>query len=442
MKHPITRRDLLGTASLAGVGFWLTGGSARADSKSPNEKLNIACIGCGGQGGGHVDKAAGQNLVALCDVDERRAAERFERYDRAAKFHDFRQMFDRMHKEIDAVYVATPDHVHAPASVMAMRLGKGVYCEKPLAHNIHEVRLMARVAAEQKVATQMGNQGHSSRGCRSLVEAIRSGVVGRITEAHAWCPKAFSADRRPDETKPVPAGLDWDLWLGPAPQRPFHDTYLPFNWRGWSDFGTGGLGDMACHILDPIYWALDLQYPATVEAEGDPKTNPEGFQNRLTVKYEFPDRGEQAYQKAVTVYWHHGGDNIPPAKKIPGVEFPPDLKVPGEAVAFIGGKGVVIGDRGAGVIAVLPRDDFKDYKPPEPEGGVDHADEWIRACKEGTPTGSNFDYAARLTETVLLGNLAWRVGKRLEWDAENGKATNCPEADAYIRREYRKGWSL
>jgi predicted dehydrogenase len=442
MLHRTNRRQFLQAGALAGVGFWV-GGSRAADSPAASEKLNIAVIGCGGQGGGAVGGARRHNLVALCDVDEKRAAKAFDDNPKVPKYSDFRKMFDQMHKQIDAVFVATPDHTHAPASVMAMKLGKHVYCEKPLAHSIHECRVMAETAKKMKVATQMGNQGHSSGGCRSLVEVIRSGAIGTIKEAHAWCPKNFSAKTRPSESPEVPKTLDWDVWLGPAPARPYNPTYLPFNWRGWWDFGTGGLGDMACHILDPIFWGLDLAYPTTVEATGTPRENPEGFASDLTVRYEFGKRGEQVYHAPVTVYWHHGGD-IPQKKPIPGVELPADLKLPGEAVMLIGDKGVIVGDRGPGVVALLPRDKFADFKKPEPTlpKSVGHHEEWFRACKGGAEALSNFGYAARLTETVLLGNVAWRAGKPLQWDAAKMQATNCPEADAYLRREYRKGWAL
>src|SRR5262245_58350755 len=276
MLHRTTRRQFLRAASLAGVGLWVARSSAD-ESKSPNETLNLAVIGCGGQGGGAVNGARRHNLVAMCDVDEKRAAKQFNENESVKKYRDFRKLLDEMHKQIDAVFIATPDHTHAVAAVAAMKLGKHVYCEKPLAYSIHECRVMAETAAKMKVATQMGNQGHSSKGCRGLVDLIRTGVIGQIKEAHAFCPKNFSASKRPTETPEVPETLDWELWLGPAKERPYHPTYLPFNWRGWAEFGTGGLGDMACHIVDPIFWALELTHPTTVEAFGEPKVNPEGF---------------------------------------------------------------------------------------------------------------------------------------------------------------------
>jgi predicted dehydrogenase len=443
MSQPIQRRDFLQGAAIAGAGFWIANSYEPALSQAANERINIACIGCGGMGSGHVNRAARENLVALCDVDEVRAARAFEQYPNARKYRDFRRMLEEMNRQIDAVYVATPDHIHAPASVMAMRLGKHVYCEKPLAHSIHECRVMAETAARMKVATQMGNQGHASGGHRRLVEIIRSGAIGPIREAHAWCPKNFSARTRPRETPPVPRTLEWDLWLGPAPERPYHSTYLPFNWRSWWDFGTGGLGDMACHVIDPIFWSLELNYPATVEADGDPRENPEGFQTHLTVKYEFARRGDALHQQAVNVFWHHG-DHVPQKRAIPGVQLPADLRLPGEGVIFIGEKGIIVGDRGPGVIAMLPRDQFANYQAPAPTlpRSPGHAEEWLAAIRGGPQPLSNFGYAAMLSETVLLGNVAWKVGRKLEWDGRAGRATNCREADAIIRREYRRGWTL
>lgn len=439
------RRTFLKAAPLSTAGLWLGASTHAADDpKNPSDKLNLAVIGCGGQGGGHVGFAKRHNLVALCDVDEKRAGKAFESSPDAKKFKDFRKLLDELGGKLDGVLIATPDHVHAPAAVMAMKLGKHVYCEKPLAHSVYEARVMADTAAKMKVATQMGNQGHSSTGHRKLVETIRSGIIGPIREAHGWTPKNFSGKTRPAETPEVPATLDWDLWLGPAPQRPYNSAYLPFNWRSWWDFGTGGLGDMACHILDPIFWSLDLEHPVSVETDAEPKQNPEGFASDLTVKYEFASRGDALHQKPVTVYWHHGG-HVPQKRPIPGVELPADLKLPGEAALFVGEKGIIIGDRGPGLIAILPKEKFADYKPGELRelpGSPGHHQEWEKAIKGGPPALSHFGYGALLTETVLLGNVAWRVGRKLEWDAAAMKAKNCPEADAFLRREYRKGWVL
>jgi len=348
-----------------------------------------------------------------------------------------------MHKGIDAVYVATPDHVHAPASVMAMKLGKHVYCEKPLARDIHEVRTMAAVAKEMKVATQMGNQANSSRGTAQILATARSGIIGKITEAHAWCPKNFSASSRPTDTPPVPPTLNWDLWLGPAPERPYNKAYLPFNWRGFWDFGTGGLGDMACHIVSPIFWALELDYPTQVSAEGAPAAPEwtEGFAKDLTVKYTFAGRGDGVHQQPVTVYWHHG-QHIPKHKPIPGFELPEGVKMKDEAMIMVGEKGIIFGDRGVGVIAVLPKEKFADKDLPTVATPPAHDEDWYIACKGGRPTTSHFDYGAKLSETVLLGNVAWKVGQSFKWDGAKGSSPDCPAVDQWLRREYRKGWTL
>lgn len=435
MPRTPSRRQFLQHSALAGAGFWIAGSSLAAESKSPNEKLNLVSVGCGGRAGANLSGCASQNYIGLCDVDEQRAASAFNRFPKAAKFKDFRVMLDKLENQIDGVLVSTPDHLHAPAAVMAMKMGKHVYCEKPLAHSVYECRVMAETAAKMKVATQMGNQGHSGRGYRQMVEIVQAGGIGNVREAHAFCPKNFSANSRPTGDAKVPATLDWDLWVGPAPMRPYNPAYLPFNWRRWWDFGTGGLGDMACHIIDPIFWGLKLDAPISVEADGDPESNPEGFASDLTVKYEFGPRGDLP---PVTLYWHHG--NRRPSEKLA-----PGVKLPGSGQLLIGDKGIMIGQHSSGLVALLPEDKFADYQKPEaiypsPSGG--HHGEWITACKEGTPTGSNFQYGAALSETVLLGNVAHRVGEKLEWDSKNLKATNCPAADELIRREYRQGWTL
>lgn len=429
-----TRRRFLQTTASAAAGFWVANHGLRAESSSPNEKLNVAVIGPGGRGRGNLSGVSSQNVVALCEVDEVRGGPSLEKYPQAQKFHDFRRMLDKLDKQIDAVVVSTPDHTHAVAAVRAMKMGKPVYCEKPLARSLYEVRVMTETAAKMKLATQMGNQGHSGSGYRRMVELVRSGAIGTVIEAHAWSHKNFSASKRPTETPPVPKTLKWNLWLGPAPKRPYHPAYLPFNWRAWWDFGTGGLGDMACHIIDPIFWALELDAPMRVEAEGEPAVNPEGFAEQLTVRYSFPARGDRP---AVLLYWHHGS-------RRPNVKLPAGLSLPNQGQLLVGDKGMMLGKHSSGLVALLPEEKFRDFEGPDPFLRVSpgHHQEWIEACKTGGPTGSRFAYAGPLTETVLLGNLAHRVGKELEWDSKQLKATNCPEADDIIRREARKGWEM
>jgi len=327
--------------------------------------------------------------------------------------------------------VATPDHTHAVAAVMAMKAGFHVYCEKPLAHDIHEAQVMAATAVEERRATQMGTQIHAGSNYRRVVEVIRSGAIGPVKECHAWVGKSWSGGERPLETPPVPPHVRYDLWLGPAPERPYHSTYLPANWRRWWDFGGGTLADMGCHYLDLIHWALDLTVPAAVEAEGPP-VHPETTPPWLIVHFDHPQRGSLP---PVRVTWHDGG-------KRPRLFEEDKLPEWGDGVLFVGEKGMLLADYGKYVL--LPEETFKGFKPPVrfiPDS-IGHHEEWILAVKTGAATTCNFGYGSMLTETVLLGNVAYRAGKRIEWDRASMKVTNFPEANRYLRRDYRTGWSL
>ena len=264
MPKRVTRREMIKKSGLVGAGLWVSAGRAPGASRSPNERLAIAVIGCGGRGGANLHGVGGETIVALCDVDEKRAGRAFERYPKARRFRDFRTMLDAVHREIDAVVVSTPDHTHAVAAVAAMRLGKHCYCEKPLAHSVYECRLVTETAARYKVATQMGTQIHAEDNYRRVVELVRSGAIGAVGEVHVWHPGALGGQDRPTETPAVPAHLDWDLWLGPAPARPYHPCYVPMNWRDWWDFANGTLGDFGCHYMDLPFWALGLRYPESV----------------------------------------------------------------------------------------------------------------------------------------------------------------------------------
>jgi len=317
--------------------------------------------------------------------------------------------------------------------VMAMKLGKHVYCEKPLAHSLHEVRLMAETAAKMKVVTQMGNQLHSTENVIAPAELLRGGVLGTVKEVHSWSDKAFAPGDRPQDTPPVPEALDWDLWLGPAPERPYHPCYVPFNWRGWWDFGTANLGDMACHILDPIVWGLELGAVATVEAEG-PAPHPESGPTWRIVRYEFVAKPGQS---PVKLTWYDGG-------KRPPVELHPGTALPGQGSLVVGEKGTMLLLHGnsfklLGALAAEPLPAVQKFRRP---ANYDHHGDWIEAIKTGGQAGSHFAYASMLTEIPHVGNVAYRVGKKLEWDSASLKAKNCPEADRFIRREYRKGWTL
>jgi predicted dehydrogenase len=431
MQQSNTRRDFLKTAGAAGAvlssGVW-SDSTARA-STSPNEKLNIAMIGAGGRGAANVAEVAGENIVALCDVDEVRAGATFKRYPRAKRHHDFRKMLEEMDREVDAVVVSAPNHIHVPASVMAMRMSKHCYCEKPLAHSVREARLAAKVAAQTKVATQMGTQIHASNNFRRIVELIRSGAIGPVHEVRIRLDGGGTAADRPAETPPVPPGLKWDLWLGPAPQRPYHPCYVPHDWHYWWDFGGGPLGNMGCHYLDLAFWALELKHPRTIESVGSPR-HLESTPMLQTVRYQFPARGELP---PVMLTWDHGPKRPP---------FWVEHDLPDWAWGvFVGSKGMLLASYSSHLL--WPEAEFRGFQPPAPTipTSVGHHQEWMNACKTGSATTCNFDYAGAVTETMLLGNVAYRYGEKIEWDAETLRITNAPEAEQYLQREYGKGWT-
>jgi predicted dehydrogenase len=425
-----SRRDFLKRTAAAGslaAGYGYFGSRAAADSKSPNEKLNIGAVGTANQARFSLGNVGSENLVAICDIDDNYLAQAAKDFPGAQKYNDFRKLLEQ--KDLDAVIVATPDHIHAPATLRALRLGKHVYCEKPLTHTVAEARLVAQEAAKAKVATQMGTQIHAGDNYRRVVEIIQAGAIGKVAEVHTWAGRNWSAAGRPKETPPVPPNLHWDLWLGPAPERPYNPAYVPANWRKYWDFGGGNMADMACHHMDLPFWALALRYPTTVVAEG-PAVDAEGCPAGLVVRYEFPARGEQP---AVKLTWYDG-DKIPPA-------------ILGQATG--GGGNLFVGDKGMlwadyGVCRLLPESDFAGYKPPEPTipRSIGHHAEWFKACKTGSPTTCNFDYSGALTEAVLLGGVAYRSGQKIEWDPVALKAKNTAEADRFIRKPYRTGWEL
>jgi predicted dehydrogenase len=447
MTQRFSRRQFLQNTGIgaAGTGFWIAGvARGYGQEKSPNAKLNVACIGTGGQGGSDMNNCKSENIVGLCDIDDKRNGEAAKTFPNAKQYFDYRKMLDEMSKQIDAVTVGTPDHHHAPAAVMAMKLGKGVYVQKPMAHSVYEARVMRETAAKYKVATQMGNQGTAGNNLRESVEIVQAGLIGDVKEVHLWTnrpvwPQSPNITARPKEGPPAPAHIHWDEWLGPAPERPYHQAYLHFKWRGWWDFGTGALGDMACHTTNLPFFALKLGAPSTVEAESE-TINPETCPGWAKVTYEFPARGEMP---PVKVTWYEGRKNGELVQ--PPLDFLQGEKMSGSGSLLIGSKGTLYSpDDYGGKSIWLPKDKYKDMEKPKPTlpRSPGHHKEWILACKgEGKPM-SNFDHAGPFTEFVLLGNVAMRVGKKFEWDAENLKAKNCPEADQYIKREYRKGWSL
>jgi predicted dehydrogenase len=436
MTHRVSRRRFLKTAAGAVAAPYILPRSVRG----ANAKLNIAGIGVGGKGEVDVSQCGGENIVALCDPDEVRAAAMVKKFPNAKVYKDFRKMFDEMGKSIDAVTVSTPDHTHAVASVAAMKMGKHVYCQKPLTRTIHEARVMLEVAREKKVATQMGNQGHANAQSRRLVELIQGGVLGQVKEVHVWTDRPIwpQGIDRPKETPSVPKTLDWDLWLGPAPERPYSPAYVPFKWRGFWDFGTGAQGDMGCHNSDLAFWSLGLRDPVSADSEAS-GVSAESAPKWSIVTLQFPALGTRGPVKFV---WYDGG-------KMPPADLAKQKELPKNGSILVGDKDTLYVPSmwGAGTfLSGAKAEDFKDIpeKLPRPKGDFEHHhhEEWIEACKGGAPAYSNFDYAAPMTEALLVGNLAVRMGKKIEWDAANLKAKNAPEADVLIRPEYRKGWTL
>jgi len=436
-KQGISRRTFVGTVATTAA-FTIIPSRILADP--PSDKLNIAGIGIGGMGKNNVRACKSENIVALCDVDEQYAASVFKEFPRARVWTDFRKMLDKQ-KDIDAVIIATPDHTHAVIAMAAMRRGKHVYVQKPLTRTVWEARMLTEAARKYKVATQMGNQGHSGEGVRLICEWIWDGAIGPVHEVHAWTNRPVwpQGIGRPKETPPVPKTLHWDLWIGPSPMRPYHPAYHPFKWRGWWDFGCGALGDMACHVLDPVWWALKLKYPKSVEACATP-VNDETFPLASIVRYEFPAREGMPPLK---LHWYDGGLKPPrPDALEPGRR----LDQAASNVLFIGEKGVLRCGEYGDSPRLIPEKLMREYKrPPKtlPRVNMSHEQDWIVACKGGRPACSNFDYSGPFTETVVMGNLALRrLGTRLEWDGENMKVTNDDKANEYIRPEYRDGWSL
>ncbi len=433
MSNSLIRRDFLkstaaGTAAIA-TGLWT--GIASARPLSANEKLRIACIGTANRAAADIAGVKDEEIAALVDVDSNYLDRKASEFPNAKKYSDYREMLDELSEKIDAVVIGTTDHHHAPATIRAIRKGLHVYCEKPLTHTVKEARVIAEEAKKARVATQMGTQIHAGENYRRVVEAIQAGVLGDITEVHVWVGKGWGGGDLPKNTTEPPEHLDWDLWLGPAPERPYAPgRYHPGQWRRWWQFGQGTLGDMGCHYMDLPFWALNLRHPTRCVAKG-PEAHSETAPNGLSVEYLFPQQGDQPGCKLT---WYDG--NMIP-KSIKGT------RVPGSGVFFVGTKGSMFSDYGKHKY-FWNKGEGTDFQPPEPSipKSIGHHAEWIKACKEGTPTLCNFEYSGALTESVLLGNVAFRTGKELEWDAANLKATNAPEADQYVSKEYRKGWEV
>ena len=440
------RRFLAGSGAAAAfsiVPAHALGGPRRL---APSDKLNIAGIGVGGMGASNLRQVESENIVALCDVDHAYAARTFKRYPKAKTYKDYRRMLDR-HKDIDAVVVATPDHTHAVITLAAIQAGKHAYTQKPLTHDVYEARRLAQAAKEAKVATQMGIQGHSGEGCRLICEWIWAGAIGEVREVDAWCSLSYYPwghagwstrwPRKPKDTPPVPSSLDWDLWLGPAPKRAYHPAYHPAVWRAWWDFGNGMMGDRGAHTLDPVFWALKLGQPTSVEATSM-GLNPDTHPLSSIVTYQFPARGELP---AVKLTWYDGLRPPRPAELEDG-------RVMGDregGVIFKGTKGKLMCGTYGNAVRLIPESRMKEVGRPKktlPRVRGSHEQDWVRACKSGQPAGADFSFSGPLTEICVLGNVAKRVDARIEWDAANMKVTNLPKANAYVRTEYRKGWTL
>lgn len=425
-----TRRTALKTSLAIGAGVWL-GTSRTARAASANEKLNVAFIGVGGRGEANLNGLRGENVVALCDVDHERAGGAYERFPKAKKFEDFRRLYDDIDGEIDAVAISTPDHTHFHPAYAAMQLGKHVYLEKPMAHSVEECRILTDLAREKGIATQLGVQRHTIPNMHRIVELIQAGAIGEVEEVHCWIGGSRGMPEYPPKTAPVPPHLNWDLWLGPAKERPFSPAYAPYGWRFWWDFGTGETGNWGCHILDIPFWALDLKHPTRVDASG-PEPHPQTTPKQMHVRYNFP---ESSSRPAVTLHWYHA-ENGPDILREHGLDHS------GMNTLFIGTGGMLL--CGFNRRQLLPEDKFANYTPPEPSipDSPGFHQEWITACKGGPPATCHFDYSGPLAETVLLGNVAYRAGQGFDWNAESVAAQGNARADEFLHSTYRDGWHI
>lgn len=445
------RRTFLKSAAAAAFAFQFIPKHVIGEkgSNPPSRKINLAAIGGGGQAGSDLGNMAGENIVAICDVDDRRAADSFTRWPDAKRYKDFRKMFDEMSDKIDAVLVGTPDHTHAVAAMAAMKRGKHVFCEKPLAHSVAEVRTMSNEATKRNLITQTGNQGHSSGSIRAFVEWVQAGAIGEVKEVHAACcgmrdtyNRRRNLEKVMNERPQVPKELDWDLWQGPLAARPYHPDYLPWNWRGWTPYGSGAIGDWVCHVVDPSFWALDLDMPASIHAETDnydPVKDVDLYPEGSQISYEFPAKGKRGPVKLV---WYDGKRGIPRPEELEG-----GRNVPETGAVIIGTTGKIMhGSHGAGECRLIPEKAMREYKRPEPSMPrvrVGHYRDWLDAIREGRQASSPFEYGARLSEIGLLGMVAIRMtGKKLLYDATKMKFTNCDEANKWLTPTYRKGWKM
>ncbi len=447
----LTRRAFLAatttTAALTVAGCKTNSAQVTPKKRSPNELVNCAGIGVGGKGLSDIMNCRKENVVALCDVDQRRAEEAYYRLPDAKRYTDYRKMLEEMGDRIDAVTISTPDHTHAPAAYMAMEMGIHVYVQKPLTHTVAEARLLSETARKNNVVSQMGNQGHSGNGVRELCEIIWDGAIGDVREAHIWTDRPSGrwpqGVGEPLPKQPVPAELDWNLWLGAAPVRDFNTGYVPHKWRGWWDFGCGALGDMACHIMDPAFWALRLGDAKTFSCEivSMEDWNTQTPPARSVIKYSFPAR---AAMPPVAVYWYNDGVRPPRPEGVPEGEELGDGK---NGSYFVGSEGVATSGEYGGNSRLLPDARMAEYTLPEPTvdrvPGQNHYRDWLDAIKGLKQAAcSDFSYAGPFTEMVLVGALALKSGETVEYDVARGQVTNNPKANAMLTKAYRQGFEL
>jgi len=430
MTTAINRRRFLQCTGVGLTGMMWGGCQTAPRPRAANERLNLGVVGVANQGQYNLNEVATENIVALCDVDAGYLEAAAQKFPGAATYSDFRRMLER--RDLDAVVVATPDHTHAVVAVAALRSGRDVYCEKPLARTISEVRIITETARQLKRVTQIGTQIHAGSNYRRVVELVRSGAIGEVGEVHVWVAATYGGQEVPQETPPVPAGLDYDLWLGPVAWRPYSPEYVPFKWRNWWAFGGGALADFGCHFMDLPHWALELKQPLSAEVVDGPPVHAESAPPWLIVRYTYPSRPALP---PVTLTWYHGG-------KRPELPEETGDYAWRSGVLFVGSRGQLIADYTRHTL--LPSAQFEGFTRPAPSipESVGHHQEWIQACKSRGNTTCGFEYSGPLTEAALLGNVAYRTGRKIDWDVRRGRAVDDPGAQAYIQHEYRRGWAI
>jgi predicted dehydrogenase len=435
----VRRREFIQRTVLGASALWLAGCRTVPRKISANEKLSIGIIGVANQGNYDLTNVAGENIVALCDVDENFLAAAKQKFPAAKTYNDFRRLLDQ--KDIEAVVIATPDHTHAVAAAGALRSGRHVYCEKPLTRTISECRVVTELARKHKLITQIGTQIHSGDNYHRVVELIQQGAVGAVNEVHVWVNATYGGKDAPRDTPPVPANVHYDLWLGPVSPRPYHPDYLPFKWRNWWAFGGGALADFGCHFMDLPHWALGLRAPLSAEVVAGPPVHPDSTPPWLIVRYEYPavevvnSTSATGKRPPLKLTWYHGG-------RKPTL-LPTEIAAKWDSgVLFMGERGMLLADYTRHI--VMHAGDFKDYAAPQSINSdfTKHHREWIQAIKSGKPAASDFAYSGPLTEAALLGNVAFRAGCKIEWDSKNLRAKNCPAAEQFIQHQYRAGWKL